>query len=216
MAEELQHLIDRIQAEAVEEGQKKADKLVSQARDKAAKIVEDAENDAKAKIEKAEKDSEIYEERSKKALEQAARDLLITVGQGVENILKDLVGEGLDEALDIEVLKEMLVKIAAANAEHPDRDQIEFLVSEEDQDELVKFFADRYRKKMVTGIEIHTENEILKGFKVSLDAGRVYQDFTKEAIAEALTNFLRPHLAEIVSRVAKEQSESNGKDKEEG
>lgn len=214
MAEELQHLIDRIQKEAVDEGQKKADKLVSQARDKAAKIVEDAENEAQAKLEKADKDSEVYEERSKKALEQAARDLLITVGQGVENILKDLVGESLDEALDIEVLQEMLVKIAAANAESPNKDQIEFLVSKEDQDQLVKFFADRYRKKMVKGIEIHTENEILKGFKVSLEAGRVYQDFTKEAIAEALTNFLRPHLAEIVTRVAKEKSESNGKNEE--
>lgn len=210
MAEELQHLIDRIRNEAVEEGEKEAEKIVSQAREKAAKIVEDAEEQAKANLEKAEKDSEVYTERSRKALEQSARDLLITVGQGVENILSDLVGEALDEALDIEVLQEMLVKIAAAHAENPDQDQIEFLVSEQDQEQLVKFFADRYKKKLVHGVDIHTDNEILKGFKVSLSEGRVYQDFTKEAIAEALTNFLRPHLAEIVSRVAKEKSESNG------
>jgi V/A-type H+/Na+-transporting ATPase subunit E len=207
MAEELQHLIDRIKGEAVEAGQKKADELVSQAREKAAEIVSKAERDAKAKLEQAEKDSEVYTERSRKALEQAARDLLITVGQGVENILADLVAESLDEALNIEVLEQMLVKMAAAKAEQPNVDQVELLVSESDQSDLVKFFAAKYKEKMIHGIQIHTDNEILKGFKVSLQEGRVYQDFTREAIAEALNNFLRPHLSEIVSRVAKEQVE---------
>lgn len=213
MAEELQHLIDRIKSEAVDAGRKEADEIVSQAREKAAGIVDDAERKAKAKLEKAEKDSEVYTQRSQKALEQAARDLLITVGQGVENILSDLVAESLDEALNTDVLGQMLVKIAAANAKDPNADQVELLVSKKDQDDLVSFFAAKYKEKMIHGIRIHTDNEILKGFKVSLKEGRVYQDFTREAIAEALNNFLRPHLSEIVSRVAKEQVEeaNNGK-----
>lgn len=211
MAEELQHLIDRIRGEAVDEGQKKADEIVSQAREKAADIVSGSEKEAKANLAKAEKDAEVYTQRSQKALEQAARDLLITVGQGVENILSDLVAESLEEAMNVEVLEQMLVKMAEAKAEKPNVDQVELLVSEKDQDELVKFFAARYKEKMAHGVRIHTDNEILKGFKVSLEEGRVYQDFTREAIAEALNNFLRPHLSEIVSRVAKEQVEGDGK-----
>jgi V/A-type H+-transporting ATPase subunit E len=38
---------------------------------------------------------------------------------------------------------------------------------------------------------------------VSFTDDHVYLDFTQEAIAEALTAFLRPKLAEIVGRVAK-------------
>lgn len=211
MAEELQHLIDRIQGEAVDAGRKKADELVSQAREKAAKIVADGEKEAKSKLEKAEVDAQVYTERSRKALEQSARDLLITVGQGLENILSDLVVENLEEAMGIEVLQQMLVKIAEEHAKKPDADSIDLLVSEADQSQIVKFFASCYKEKMLHGVEIHTDNEILKGFKVGLSEGRVYQDFTKDAIAEALSNFLRPHLAEIVSRVAKEQTEGNGK-----
>ena len=81
------------------------------------------------------------------------------------------------------------------------------LISEADQKELVKFFVDKYREKMVRGIELHVDNEILKGFKVSFADDHVYLDFTQEAISDALTTFLRPKLAEIVSRVAKESAE---------
>jgi V/A-type H+-transporting ATPase subunit E len=56
---------------------------------------------------------------------------------------------------------------------------------------------------MSKGLELHVDNEILKGFKVSFADDHVYLDFTQEAIAEALTTFLRPKLAEIVGRVAK-------------
>ena len=49
---------------------------------------------------------------------------------------------------------------------------------------------------------------IFKGFKVSFVDDHVYHDFTKEAIAESLTNFLRPQLAEIVHRVAQEESQT--------
>jgi V/A-type H+-transporting ATPase subunit E len=60
---------------------------------------------------------------------------------------------------------------------------------------------------MVHGLELHVDNEILKGFRVSFADDHAYLDFTNEAIADSLTAFLRPKLAEIVSRVAKETSE---------
>ncbi len=211
MAEELQHLIDRIRDEAVDEGKKNADALISKAKEKAAAIVREAEETAKKSLAKAEKDAEIYTVRSTKALDQAARDLLITVGQGVENILSDLVGAALDDALGIEVLEKMMVTIAEAYAKNCENEQVELLINEKDQKDLIKFFAGRYKDKMIKGIEIHTDNEILKGFKVGLSNGRVYQDFTKEAIAEALINFLRPHLAEVVSRAAQEGVNLNEK-----
>ena len=38
---------------------------------------------------------------------------------------------------------------------------------------------------------------------------RVQHDFTREAIAESLVNFLRPQLAEIVHRVARQGSQTD-------
>jgi len=207
MAEELQPLLEQIRKEGVEKAEAQASEILEQAKAKAAQTVRDAEVKARELVAKAQADAVIYTERSTATLEQAARDLLITVGQGIENIIAELVAESVDAALKIEVLEEMMIKMAQSCAEKQGETRIELLISEKDQKDLVKFFADKYREKMVHGIELHTDNEILKGFKVSFADDHVYLDFTSDAIADALTAFLRPKLAEIVSRVAKETAE---------
>jgi len=215
MAEELQHLIDRIQKEAVDSADEKANQIVSKAKEKAAAIVKESEAKAKANLEKADRDAQAFTARSTRSLEQAARDLLITVGQGVENVLADIVADAVEQALKPEILEQMLVKMAAAYADHQGNEsRIDLLISPQDQEKLIKFFADQYRERLIHGVELHVDNEIFKGFKVSFVHDHVYHDFTKEAIAESLTNFLRPQLAEIVHRVAQEESQTDkGSDK---
>ena len=132
--------------------------------------------------------------------------IIITVGQGIENIISEIVAESTKDALNIDVLEQMLVNMAQSCAENQGETRIELLVSEADQKELVKFFAAKYSEKMGRGVELHVDNEILKGFKVSFADDHAYLDFTQEAIAEALTAFLRPKLAEIVGRVAQKAS----------
>jgi V/A-type H+-transporting ATPase subunit E len=207
MAEELQPLLEQIRKEGVEKAEAQAAEILAQAKAKAAQTVREAEAKAKELVARAQADAEVYTERSTATLEQAARDLLITVGRGIENIIADIVAEAVDSALTIEVLEQMMLKMAQCCAANHGETRIELLVSQKDQDDLVKFFAQKYRDKMVQGLELHVDNEILKGFRVSFADDHVYLDFTNEAIAGALTAFLRPKLAELVSRVAKEASE---------
>ncbi len=202
MAEELQPLLDQIRKEGVEKAETEAAEILAQAKEKAAQAVRDAEAKAKELVAKAEADSEVFTQRSIATLEQAARDVLITVGQGIENIISEIIAESTQEALSIEVLEKMMVSMAKSCAEKQGETRIELLVSEDDQKELVKFFAAKYSDKMIHGLELHVDNEILKGFKVSFSDDQAYLDFTQEAIADALTAFLRPKLAEIVGRVA--------------
>lgn len=204
MAEDLQPLLEQIRKEGVDKAEAEAAEILSHAKEQAAKTVREAEEKAKSLIAQAEADAEVYTQRSIATLEQSARDVLITVGQGVENILSDLVAGSVDEALSIDVLQQMMVRMAESCADQHGETRIELLVSESDQDELVEYFKARYSEKMVEGLELHVDNDILKGFKVSFADDHVYLDFTQEAIAEALIVFLRPKLADIVGRVAKQ------------
>lgn len=207
MAIELQNLIDRINQEAIEKGESAAGEILAQAKERAAALVKEAEATAKARLEKAEKDSEVYVERSARTLEQAARDLLIGVGQAIENIIQDIVNASTDQALDPDTLKRMMVKMAEAYAEKNGMEsRIEFIIGERDQAEIVSFFADQYRRHLISGVDINIDHGVRKGFRVTLENERVYHDFTRPAIAEALASFVRPHLAEIVHRAARTAS----------
>jgi V/A-type H+-transporting ATPase subunit E len=203
MADDLQFLIERIQKEAIQKSEEESRQMIAHARERAAALVQEAEQKAKALLEKADKDSILYAERATRTLEQAARDLLISVGHGIENILRELVAGSTREALDINTLRTMMLTIAKAYTERGGAEsRIECLISEKDQEQIVRFFADQYAQRLIQGITIRADSGIHEGFRIMLKDGAVSHDFTREAIAEALSRFLRPHLAEIVHRAA--------------
>lgn len=203
MPEDLQALIDRLQRDAVEEGQRRAQAIVAEAEAKADALVREAEEKGARLLQRAERDAEAYTERSAHALEQAGRDLLIAVSHAVERLLSGLVHEALMEELRPELLAEMLAKMSEAYVARGGRERrMRVLLNEADLEALVSLFAQRYRDRLAQGVELELDNDVVKGFRVVMVEDHVEHDFTIDAIAEALTHHLRPHLARILPRVA--------------
>ena len=200
MAEELKHLIEQIQKEGVEKANEQAGTIVSQAKEKAAKLVEEAEAKAQSILKKADEESKAFAERSTKTLEQAARDLLITVGQGCEKVAVSTLGREVEETLSTDFLQKLIISVI----EQGKTSGLHLNVNEKDQADLAAFCAEQSRKSGAS-IDLGTDIEVLSGFKVEFKDKNVYLDYTSEAIAEALSSFLRPELARTVSSVAKEQ-----------
>ncbi len=200
MAEELKHLIEQIQKEGVEKANEQAETIISQAKDKAAKLVAEAEQKAHNLLKKAETEAEAFAERSVKTLEQAARDLLITVGQGCEKVASGTLGRAVDTTLSGDFLQQMIKGVI----EQSKGSNVVLSVSEADKAGLAAYCAD-LAKKSGKEIELVSDSEILSGFKVGFKQDNVYLDYTGEAVAEALGAFLRPELAKTVSAIAQEQ-----------
>lgn len=200
MAEELKHLIDQIQKEGIEKANEQAEAILSQAKAKAGKLVDEAELKAADIVKKAEADAAAFAERSVRTLEQAARDLLITVGQGCENVVSATLAQQVDKALSGDLLEKMILKVI----EQHQGEGAEISMSEEDRKALASFCA-KLVKKSGKPIELQTDAEVLSGFKVTFKGDNAYLDFTGEAIATALASFLRPELAKIVGKVAREE-----------
>ncbi len=205
MAEELQHLIERIQREAVDTGEQQAAKIVAQAREKAASLVKEAEAKAAAIIEKAELDARLFSQRGEQALAQSARDLLITVGRGIEHIFEQLVAQTTDQLLEAQSLQPVLARILEAYAKDGGHAQhLEVLVSDADRKVLIEFFKQRFAAEMAAGLKVTVDPRTGKGFKIRRHDRHIEHDFSREAIAEAVASFLRPALAETVYKVSRE------------
>lgn len=206
MADELQHLIERIRKEGVENAEREAEKIVGGAREKAAELVREAEEKAREIIEKGRKDAQMHAEAGQRTLEQAARDLIITVGAGVEDIINDLAAKSVGESLDIGFLRDVLGRIIDRYYEQgASESRIEVLASASDQQQLIEFFRSRYQSRLGESLTLLPDHEIVSGFRIRADGDRVTHEFTQEAIADALGAFLRPHLSEIVHRAARNE-----------
>ena len=202
MAEELQHLIERIRKEGVESGEKAADSLVAEAKQKAAKIVADAQKQAKDLVAQAETDAAAFAERGRATLQQAARDLLISVGGAIGKVVGGIVEAKVGAALTPDLMAQMLLKLAEAYARDGGAGGMVAMLGEADAAAVKAAFAKEYQNKLAAGIQIESRKEIFKGFHAAKKDGQVFHDFTKEAIAESLANFLRPELAQIVKKAA--------------
>lgn len=197
MAEDLQALMERIQKDAVEKAELEANAIISKAKDKAAAIVKAAEDEAKAKLEQADKDAEAFTERSGRTLEQAARDLLLSVGKNLEKMILDLLSLQIEKSLDESTVKNMLLSIAKSYSS-----DIEVDFSEADAKALSSFVMGEFAKQLKAGVTVESDKGVKFGFRVKLDGGKVSHEFTEAAMAESLSALLRPQLAKIVNKAA--------------
>ena len=201
MAEQLQHLIDRIRQEGVENGEKTAEALIADAKKKAAAIVTEAQKKAQEATAKAEADAKAFAERGRQTLQQAARDLLISIGGSVGRVVSGVVDAKVGAALTPETVGQMLVKLAAS---YGSAENLTVALGEADAAALKGGVSKEVNDMLAKGLQIESDREIFKGFRLGTKGGQVFHDFTKEAIAESLANFLRPDLADVVKKAAKE------------
>jgi V/A-type H+-transporting ATPase subunit E len=199
MTEDLQHLIDKIKTEAVDKAEAEAARIVAEAKAKAAQIVKDAEANSVSKLEKADKDSLAYTERSEKTLAQAARDVVLAVSQGVEKSVLGVLALNVEKSLTTEFLQQLLLTLASGYAGK----QAAVSLSESDAKKLTSFITAEFQKKLGAGVVVQSDSGIFAGFRLSFENGKVSQEWTNEAIADALSAILRPALAKIVQQAIK-------------
>ncbi len=211
MAEELQALLDRIQKDAVDAGERRAAEIAARAEEQAAARIREAEQKAKELLTRAERDAGLFAERGRQTLQQAARDLLIGVGAGLERILGRLAAGAAEQALTPEALRPMLLKLAEAYAARGGAEsRIEVLLGEQDRERLAALLLGELGRTIKGGVEIRVDPDLRRGFRAAFADGRITHDFSAEAIAEALSDFLRPRLAAILREAARAPAQAGG------
>ncbi|MEE1068309.1 MAG: ATPase [Fibrobacteraceae bacterium] len=197
MAEDLQYLIDRIQKEAVEKAEAQSASIIAAAKAKAEEIIKNANAEAVAALEKADKDAAVYAERSVRSLEQAARDVLISVGKRFETMVSEILALQVEKTLSEDVLKSMLLSLVKDYSS-----DVSVVFSETDKAKLQSFVMGEFQKALNAGVNIESDKSIKYGFRIKLDGGKVSHEFTAQTISAAMAALVRPQIAEIISNVA--------------
>jgi V/A-type H+/Na+-transporting ATPase subunit E len=202
MAEQLQSLLEKIQSEGVEKAEARADEIIEQAKQKAAGIVDEAEHKASDIIKKAEAEGENFATRGKNALEQSARDVVLsltdTINESIENFVNKVISDTMNKS---ESLETILSKVVEAYYKGDESSDVTVFVKPELKDEIEKYFISSYGEQLKKGLKIESDDSVISGFTVSVDNGKVNHDFTNESITEAMAELLRPQIAEIVKSI---------------
>ena len=193
MAEEIQYLIDQIQKEGVEKAELEAEKIINEAKSEAEKIINEAKSEAEKSKSEAIDEAKSFKNKSITAIDQAARDLLITLGQSCEKVVLSTLDVSIKKELKHDYLKMLINKIIENQNE-----SLSVLLNESDAKNLIGFVSD-IAKENSNEIDLSVDSNILSGFKIQFKENQVFLDYTNESLTNSLSEFLRPELAKIVS-----------------
>lgn len=203
MADELQDLLQRIEKDGLEKAEAAAARIEAEAAGKARATREAAEADAAAIRAAARAEAEALVERGKRSLEQAARDVVLLIGQSVAAMFRDLAHQRVTQALGPDFLKKVLASSAEKYLKAGGRTgRLELLLNPDEQKALAEHLLAAFSEEMRRGITLQPSPVIASGIRVRVVEENVMHDFTAEAVTAALCELVRPYLAEIVRGAA--------------
>lgn len=200
MAEALQGLLDRIQKDGIEKAETEAQAILEEARKKATDIKKAAEAEASRKIADAEAEAKKFEQRSVSAVQQAARDVVLSVGDAVQDAFVELTQASISETLDGEAFAKIIQEVIVSYAKDDTSPSIDVLLSEKQQEQVATFLKKNLTEKMQQGVTIQSSRGVISGFSVILRDQGVEHDFRGETLTAAFLQLLRPQLGAIIKK----------------
>jgi V/A-type H+-transporting ATPase subunit E len=194
-------LIERIKHEGVAEAERRAAAIVARAEAKAAAIVKEAEKTA-ARVAAEGRDKAAADERNGRAsLELAGRDLVLKLREEIRKTFEAVVRRETAAAFSAETLRSALPGLIKSWRE-ASSDDLVLLVPPDQAAGIEAFLRDKLAADLRGGLEIRPLPGLRAGFRLSEKSGSVYYDFSAEAVAGLLAQFLQPRLAEIMKHAA--------------
>ncbi|MEW5817059.1 MAG: V-type ATP synthase subunit E [Spirochaetota bacterium] len=193
---QFKELIEKIKTEGVKNAEEKSAEIIAKAEKKAAEIIEHARQEADDIILKAREESNRLNKTGKEALKQAGRDLILNVKVGIENLFKAVIAQNVKKVLEdaiVTLVKTWSIKKIA---------DLKLLLSQADLDKVEQHLKSELAEEIKKGIEIKPSKNLDAGFYVAEKDGSAYYNFSADLIAELLSEYLNPRLAEIMKDAA--------------
>ena len=204
---QLQELIDKIKKDGVGEAEKKAAEILAEAEKKAQGIISDAETKAASILSSAKLETERMEKSSIDAIKQAGRNILISFRDGVAAQLSAVINRETAKAYDGGMLKTLIPETVKNWVSNGNAEDISVLLSPKDLETLEAGFKAALKDEISRGLVIKSDDSIDSGFKIGVDNGAAYYDFSSEAVAQMFATYLNPKTALIMKEAAGQWSD---------
>ena len=142
------------------------------------------------------------EKASEDAIRQAARNLIISFRDSVTTELSTIVKAESAKAYTPDLLTKLIPETIKAWTSNSTAEDLSVLLNEKDLNELEKGLRTSLKDELAEGLVLKVDNSISGGFKVGINNGQAYYDYTDEAVAELFSSYLNPRTAAIMKSAA--------------
>lgn len=186
MEQQIQDLVSSIKKEGIDEAKKQADEILKAARSDADRLIADAKKQSEKLIADAESECALREKSSKAAIEQAARDVSLSLKKSISDELEKILSADIAAAMDSALLSKLVAEAVKAGFSNA---VVE--VGGKDAAAVVKSLSGQFAAELKAGLVLKAGSAADSGIKVTASDGSGYFDLS----AEECTKLLRPYLS---------------------
>ena len=135
---------------------------------------------------------------SEDAIRQAGRNLLISFRESVSRELETIVGENVAAVYSSDAFAELIISIVENWANKPDAEDIAVILNTQDLNKLEEILLSALKEKMLNGITLKANDNFDGGFRIAVNNGSAYYDYSTEAVVNMLSNYLNPKVTELL------------------
>lgn len=192
---QVQQLLETIKKDGIEAADKQSAEIITKAREEAERIVNEARKQAEESRTQAEENVKRLEASARAAIAQAGRDLTLAVQAKLKEIFDGIVLSTVKEQYSAETLEKAIVAAVSALA---DTSKADLVLSPDQEKKLAASLKAKIADALKKGLEIKPSARIDGGFLIQEKDGKAYYDFSTQIVAQAISVYLNPFLAEIV------------------
>lgn len=198
MEVQLQKMIDQIKKDGVEAAEAEAEAILESAKEKAEQIISDAKAQADKILLNAKAENDRMVKSSEDAIRQAGRNLLISFRESVSRELETIVGEKVSSVYSSDAFTELIVSAVENWTNMPDAEDITVVLNTQDLNKIEEILLSALKEKMLKGITLKENDNFDGGFRIAVNNGSVYYDYSAEAVVNMLSNYLSPKVTELL------------------
>lgn len=198
MEMQLQELIEQIKKDGVEAAETQADAIVESAKAEAEKIIADAQAKADKLMADAKAENEKTVKSGEDAIRQAGRNLLISFRESVSRELKAIVGEKVNGVYSSDAFTKLVINAVECWAGKPEAEDISVILNGSDLEKLEEALLAELKAKMLKGVTLKANDNFDGGFRIAVNNGAVYYDYSAEAVTDMLSGYLSPRVTALL------------------
>lgn len=188
----LDQLIETIKSEAIEAAETKAKEIIDKAHKKAESIIHKAEEQKKMLIKGGAEEADATRAKGQKALQQAARDLSITLQNDIKSLLDAVLHKEVDSAFSPELMQAAVLKVVEQVGGNSEVQLPENMLQD------VAAYIHKQLKDSKTLPKISADAALVNGFSIAKkDEGWSY-DITPKEVADVLNVHLSSKWVELL------------------
>ena len=200
---QLQELIDKIKKDGVSSAEEAAAQITANAEKKAASIVEEAQKKSDDMIKNAKSEIARLEKASEDAVTQACRNMLISFRDSLVAELDGIIQSETAKSYSSDLMKTLIPETVKAWCKNADASELSVILSEKDLKSLEDELKAALKAEIAKGLEIKPDSTLSAGFRIGVNNGAAFYDYSAKSVADLFSAYLNPRVASLMKEATK-------------